>query len=416
MTLDSNFHILVLRITLIFVTFYKIPAPKCHRALKNLKEYEFRGGPLHRIQIGEYNTLRTRRISIRQAAPGMVAADDIYNSSNQMVISRGTPLTEKIITRLKFYCISDFNIVIPEKTKPASTVVEPVSHSQRLRKTAEFKNFSSTFDKSVQDFKGELSKISSGDTEININGLLEQTSKILSNSRNGIHVFDMLHCMREYDDITYVHSVNVSLLCNVFGHWLKLSENDIEVLTLSGLLHDIGKLTLPSDIINKKDRLTPTEYAIIKTHTLQGFNTLNSKNIDSRVKQTALMHHERYDGSGYPSGLKGTEIDTFARIVGIVDVYDAMTSPRVYRPALSPFDAIRLFETEGLQKYDPKFMMIFLQEIVQAYVGNRVRLNNKVEGEIRMINTHALSKPVIQVGSGFIDLSKEKELYIEAVL
>ncbi|BCJ96854.1 HD family phosphohydrolase [Anaerocolumna cellulosilytica] len=360
--------------------------------------------------------MRTRRISIRQAAPGMVAADDVYNSSNQMVISRGTLLTDKIITRLKFYCISDLNIVIPDKNKPQPTVNQASSQSQRLRETVEFKQFSNTFNESVQDFKGELTKISSEDTEINVNGLLEQTSKILSNSRNGIHVFDMLHCMREYDDITYVHSVNVSLLCNVFGQWLKLPEKDIEVLTLSGLLHDIGKLTLPSHIINKQERLTPSEYAIIKTHTLQGFNALNNKNIDPRVKQVTLMHHERCDGSGYPNGLKGNEIDTFARIVGIVDVYDAMTSARVYRPALSPFDAIRLFETEGLQKYDPQFIMIFLNEIVQAYVGNRVRLNNKLEGEIRMINKHALSRPVIQLSTGFLDLSREKDIYIEAVL
>lgn len=355
-----------------------------------------------------------QRISIRQARPGLVVADDIYNSSNQLVISKGVMLTDRIITRLKFNSIGEFNIFY-QTDEPPVPVTES-SYSQKVRESEEFKEFQSSFTKKVDSFKDELNRLTDKNEPIDIDGLLEHTSDLLHKTRNGIHVFDMLHCMREYDDITYVHCMNVSLLCNIFGQWLKLPEKELEVLTLAGLLHDVGKLSLPGELINKQEKLTPSDYITIKTHPIQGYNALKNKGLDPRIADTALMHHERCDGSGYPYRLKGDKIEPFARIIGIVDVYDAMTSARVYRPALSPFQAISVFESEGLQKYDPAYILLFLEKIVQAYVGNHVRLSNGKEGEIRLINQHALSKPVVQVGSTFIDLSKEKDLTVDAIL
>ncbi|WMJ85306.1 HD-GYP domain-containing protein [Anaerocolumna sp. MB42-C2] len=357
--------------------------------------------------------MKKKRITVKQATPGMVAGEDIYNYNNQLVISEGTTLTDKIITRLKFYSINDFSIILEDVKKPT---MKDASHSQMTRESIEFKQFSSSFMEALPVFKGELNKIEAKDTTLDINGLIKHTTQILSKSRNGIHVFDMLHCMREFDDLTYVHSINVALIANVFGHWLKLPEKDIDILTASGLLHDIGKLTLPSEIINKQDSLTASEYSTVKTHTVKGYQILKNKDVDLRIKYTALMHHERCDGSGYPNGFHGSEIDSFAKIIAIADVYDAMTSARVYRPALCPFEALSLFEAEGLQKFDPHYIMTFLQEIVQSYVGKRVRLSDQTVGEIRLINNHYLSKPIVQVGNRFIDLSKEHKLIIEAII
>lgn len=162
--------------------------------------------------------------------------------------------------------------------------------------------------------------------------------------------------------------------------------------------------------------MTDAEYSTIKTHTINGYQILKNRDIDQRIKYTALMHHERCNGSGYPNKFHSSNIDSFAKIVAIADVYDAMTSARVYRSALSPFEAISNFESEGLQKYDPHYIITFLEEIVLSYLGNRVLLSNHLEGEIIMINKQALSKPIVQVGKRFIDLSKEKDLTIVAIL
>lgn len=354
-----------------------------------------------------------KRISIQNVLPGMTVAEDVYTRNNQLVIPRGTVISDRILTRLKDYSIYNITVLIPEKPEPIKTVM---IHSEKIKSSPEFKQFNKEFLSSVDDFKNQLSHVTDKDNPIDQASLLADVSKTISETRNGIHLFDMLHCMRGSDDITYVHSINVALICNVFGHWLKLSEEDIEVLTLCGLLHDIGKLKLSHEILYKEEPLTDAEYEILKTHPSLGYEILKYKDLDQRITNAALMHQERCDGSGYPRKLRGEQIDSFAKIVAIADVYDAMTSARVYRPALSPFDAIRNFESVGLQKFDPHYIMTFLEGIVNSYVGNHVRLNNNAEGEIILINKQALSKPVIKSGDTFIDLSKEHHLHIVAVL
>ncbi len=128
------------------------------------------------------------------------------------------------------------------------------------------------------------------------------------------------------------------------------------------------------------------------------------------------MHHERCDGSGYPSRLLTNDIDEFAKIVAIADVYDAMTSARVYRGPLCPFDVVHIFETEGLKKFEPKYLLTFLKRIMDTYMNNDVLLNNGETGTIIMINQLYLSKPVIKTAASFIDLSQEPDLYITKIL
>jgi HD-GYP domain-containing protein (c-di-GMP phosphodiesterase class II) len=125
------------------------------------------------------------------------------------------------------------------------------------------------------------------------------------------------------------------------------------------------------------------------------------------------MHHERCDGSGYPLGLGEDRINKYAKIVAIADVYDAMTAARIYRGPLCPFKVISIFETEGLQKYDGKYILTFLEHIATTYMNNRVRLSNGKEGEVVFMNRNSLSKPMIKCGKTFIDLSKEPDIYIE---
>ena len=128
------------------------------------------------------------------------------------------------------------------------------------------------------------------------------------------------------------------------------------------------------------------------------------------------MHHERCDGSGYPLGLKADKIDKYAKLVAIADLYDAMTSPRVYRGPMCPFQVVEEFEREGLQKHDPKMILVFLENVVNTYLQNRVRLNNGLEGDVIYINRDHLARPTIQSGNDFIDLAEEQDLEIEALV
>lgn len=359
--------------------------------------------------------MKTEKILVSQAIPGMVVAASVYTKDNHLIIAKDTTLTDRIITRLVFYSITELCIYTFDKSD-IKFIKEDSTYYDQIKESEAFKRFYLAYQNTVNGFKKSIDTYVMEKNELNTKEILEDVLKILTYSDSTIDLFHMLHCMRSYDDTTYVHCLNVALICNIMGKWLNFSQEDLETITLCGLLHDIGKLMIPSSIISKPDKLTTEEFQTIKTHTTRGYNLLKGKKIDSRVKYSILMHHERCDGSGYPYGFYSEQIDPFARLVAIADVYDAMTSARVYRGPLSPFHVISIFETEGLTKYDPKYIMTFLESIVMTYIHASVLLSNGKVGEIIFINKLNLSKPVVKIGDKFIDLSKEKDLQIEAIV
>jgi putative nucleotidyltransferase with HDIG domain len=355
--------------------------------------------------------METERIRTDQAVAGMKVAADVYNMSNQLIITRGTVLDERMITRLRFYNIFGFQVF-----KEVEEEIKEVSYIEMLRSTEEFKKFNRTYVNTVSNIEDNFNKAVKGDSQFNVDALLAQTDRILREGRNGSHILEMLHGIRDYDDLTFVHSLNVALICSIFATWLKFSHEDTRILTLGGLLHDIGKMLVPREIITKNGKLTSEEYEVVKTHSFLGYQAMKDQPIDIRIKYVALMHHERCDGSGYPNGFVSEQIDEFAKIVSIADVYDAMTSNRLYRKAICPFDVVENFERDGFLKFDPKYLMVFMERIVESYLHNIVRLNDGRQGEVVMINKHALSRPVIRVGSDFVDLSKDHRLFIDTIL
>lgn len=352
------------------------------------------------------------RIRTDQAIAGMVVAADIYTSNDQLIITKGTKLDERMITKLRFYNI--YGLFVYKQDIIEDTPGE--SYLEMLRNTTEFKKFNRSYVETVGELENSFQKVIRGEGEIDIDSLLKETDRILSEGRSGIHIFEMLHGIRDYDDMTYVHSLNVSLICNVFAGWLKMSKEETKIITLAGLLHDIGKMLVPHDIITKAGRLTEDEFEEVKLHTIKGYQVLKDLNLDIRIKYAALMHHERCDGSGYPNGFKANQIENYSKIVAIADVYDAMTSNRIYRKAICPFDVVESFERDGFLKFDPGYLMVFLERIIQSYLHNEVRLSDGREGEVVMINKLALSRPVIRCGDTFVDLSKEHQLSIDAIL
>ena len=362
--------------------------------------------------------MKTKVISVNNAIPGMIVADDILTFNNILLIDSGSPLTDRVITRLKFYNIDEITILHNEEDEiTEDTPITPQVTTSAIIPSKEFREFNNAMTDFVHSFKTSLNDIFINGEDVDTDNLLLQVNNILSKSRNSFHLLNMLHTMRDTDDSTYIHSINVSLIANVFAKWLHLSEEDASVLTLGGLLHDIGKLSIPKEILENKTNLTTEELEILKTHAKKGYDALKEKNLDSRIKDICLMHHERCDGTGYPGRLISKDIADFAKIIAICDCYDAMTSPRPYRDSLCPFEVIEFFEYDGLQKFDPKYLIPFLHGIVDNYINRKVMLNNGKEGTIIMINHSSLTKPVIQLSSTeFIDLAVSRELSIVKIL
>lgn len=359
-----------------------------------------------------------KRLSITQLIPGMIVAEDIYDLDHELLVPKGTMLTDRLITKLDLYGILT---IFAEDVLPADPLQENnddtgSSYSERIKSSPEFQLFKEDFKNEVELFRENMNMVVQKNTTLDVTTLLKNTLSIVANHSGSISILDMLQNMREYDDSTYTHSLNVALICNILAGWLKLSEKDIELATACGLFHDIGKMLIPYSIIAKPGKLSDEEFATIKKHPSLGYQLLVSQDVDDHVKNAALMHHERSDGSGYPLKLKGNQIDPYARIVAIADVYDAMTAARCYRGPLCPFRVIEMFEAEGFQKYDVSILLPFLENVVNSCLQNRCLLSDGRKGTIIYINKEKLSRPVVQCGDAYVNLADQPELEIVRLL
>lgn len=366
--------------------------------------------------------------------PGMVTAIPVRTKRGQLIINPNVELTRTLISRLEFYGIASVQITenkqvatpmetpkdpayFPAKSPvSAPSPVSDASYSQKLKSSPEFQRFQVDFTLRSQDLKNCFDAYLSDGGTVNKEELLSKTISLVSPKQTTLDVFDMLHNMRQVNDSTYAHSLNVAIISRIIGKWLHFSNEEVDTLTLAGLLHDIGKTKIPDEVLNKDGKLTDEEFQMIRNHPKYGYDILKSQPLNSHIKKAALMHHERCDGSGYPMGLTMEEIDDYALIIAIADVYDAMTAARSYRAPLCPFEVIAEFEKDGLQKYKPKYILTFLENIANAYQNNRVMLSDGTSARIVLLNHRRLSKPLVQLDDGAcIDLEKSP-LYIKAII
>ena len=154
----------------------------------------------------------------------------------------------------------------------------------------------------------------------------------------------------------------------------------------------------------------------MKQHVNLGYEKLKNQNIDMRVKEACLLHHEKCDGTGYPFGLKSKDIPAVAKIIAVADVYDAMTAARVYRGALCPFEVIKIMYNDAFTKFDPVYILPFLKNVASSYIHNDVRLSDGRKGKVILINDNALHLPVVQCGDEFVDLSRSHGLSVSAII
>ncbi|PKM94082.1 MAG: hypothetical protein CVU84_11520 [Firmicutes bacterium HGW-Firmicutes-1] len=366
--------------------------------------------------------IKFKRIPIDNIVVGMILGDDVMNSNGLILIPRKTALQQKHIYRLKLYDI--LSVVIELETSIPLTIeeeeviqplFEEVVNTPNVSNQQNFNEFRNVYQKNEDEIKSQLYAISNGD-QIKIDDLRTISQSLLDGLVTKGELFNYLYHLKANDDYTYTHSLNVSLLCNIFGTWLKLPAAQIEELTLAGLLHDIGKVKVDENILNKPGKLTSEEFGAIKKHSRLGYDAIKDQPISDAIKYGVLMHHEKMDGSGYPLGLHEADIHEFAKIIAIVDIYDAMTSNRSYHKKFSPFKVIQVFEQESYGLLDTAFLFVFLQNIAHNYLGKEVKLSNGDIGKIVFIHNTAPSRPIIEIGERMVDLMTETSLNIEEIM
>lgn len=331
----------------------------------------------------------------------MKVAETILNNYGSVIISEGTILDEHLIKKLQNHNLYKVKVFEQGESSSAHHISE---------------SFKVHYEEDVNTVKDVLSDLSQ-DKNIDINKVDRVVKSVVVRIDEKRDIVRCINQIKNVDEYTYTHSVNVSLLSMLIGKWLNLDNNKVQLLVQAALLHDIGKTKVPQEILNKPGKLTHEEYEEMKKHTILGYRILEKvPNISRDVSIAVLMHHEREDGSGYPTGVKGNHIHELAKIIAVADIYDAMTSDRVYRDKESPFEVFALMEEKTIGELDVKAVNAFLNNIAAYYIGDFVRLNTGQTGEIIYINPRHVSKPIIKIGDNYIDLSVEKDMKIKEIV
>ena len=209
--------------------------------------------------------------------------------------------------------------------------------------------------------------------------------------------------MKVFDDYTYYHSVNVAVLSIVLGVALEMDRSELCNLGFAALMHDIGKVFVNKDVLNKNGPLTPEEFEEIKTHSLLGCNHIKKGYGVSNASYMGILdHHEKYEGGGYPNNLKGNRISWYGRIIAVSDVYDALTSDRPYRKAMLPSDAMEYIMASTGILFDPQVVEVFVKKIAPYPVGTCVRLSNGLIGIVIENYENLCMRPKLRI---FMDVN-----------
>lgn len=215
-----------------------------------------------------------------------------------------------------------------------------------------------------------------------------------------------LIAIQDYDDITYTHSLNVGIISILLAKDIGFDTQTIKDIGLGGFLHDLGKIKIPYQILNKSTPLTADEYNIIKKHPVYGYELLKKDpKVNDTVKEMVLMHHEKYDGSGYPIGCKGNQISEGANIIAIAEAYDMLTTEHPYKKAVSPKEAFAIIIKDGGTHFKSDICRLFvnhlkkilLKEDQYFQVGNYVLLNTHEVALVKEKDSEMTSRPKIEI-------------------
>lgn len=342
-------------------------------------------------------------LSVAKCSSSNILARDVFTDDGVKLVAKDTFINDYIVERLLEMGI--------QRVWVYETPYESKADFDKV-KIAEVKK---EYIKNVLLIKDLLKSLSTG------NGLSYKVLTELTYSVYQSENFYIIGCLDELknlDEYTYSHSINTGFYSMLIARWIKLPEHNVKEIIQAGLIHDIGKTRVPAKILNKPGFLTADEYAEIKRHPAYGYEILNESYnaVGSRVKNAVLTHHERLNGSGYPEGISGNELDLYARILGIADVYDAITSDRVYKKKMTPFGAFEEFMSMGNGLFDISILKTFLNSMSAYYTGVKVLLSNGQTGEVAYIPPHNIVSPVINTGSGLISLSSTSDIKILKII
>lgn len=330
-----------------------------------------------------------RLVPMDLCRPGMRLAKKVFNEEGFVLLADHVELSQGMIQRLGKYGIP--HLYIEDPRTDDVVVRDPIREETRRLAMGTIRShfkrimMDSTPRRTVnQPFMGKAFK--------------EALTMIIEDLSRNPSAMIMLTDMSVTDHYLYQHSLNVCIYATMLGLSNGYSQNDLAVLGLGALLHDIGKTKIPLDILRKPGKLLESEFEEMKQHAEFGYRLLKDEpNIPLLSAHCALQHHERMDGSGYPRGIRGEEIHDFAKWIGLVDSYDAMTSNRAYRAAMLPHQAMEVLYTGVDSLYEKSKVEHFRDKVAIYPLGATITLNSGETGVVVDVNSQSPQRPVVRI-------------------
>ena len=326
-----------------------------------------------------------RYVVLTKAKPGMILASNVYDAEGRTLISKNGELTTDYITRLFQYGFH--GVYIADELSEDIQVEDAISVEIRLagQKCVREKN--------IEGCKTIAQMI--------VEEILEK----------GVVSLDLTD-LRSYDDYTFAHSVNVAVYSCVIGMGIGLEEKQLADLVMAALFHDLGKLTIPLEVLNKPGRLTPEEFDLMKTHAQKSYDLIGERwDVPASVKVSVLSHHENVDGTGYPHGTDGDQQSKYTKILHVADVYDALISKRPYKNPYSPYEAAEYMMGACGILFDKDTVDALLRYVPLFPKGTQVMLSDGRSGIIYFNKGIHNLRPVIKLFDGsLLDLTETENL------
>lgn len=336
---------------------------------------------------------------------GQTLGRNIYDSNGQLLLLKGTVMEEHHIQKLKLSYNEIF--ILAEQANICNE-----NNYEEDKNT----NLAVVFDEVTYIFRDLMYKISQGHS-VKKNEVEESVKLLYPEVMNTNNILKHLRNLRNKDEYTLQHSVSVSTIAMKLGQAMKISQEAVKNLAVAGLLHDIGKCQVPLEILNKPGPLNPDEFKEIQKHPLYGYKIVNELGYNDRGIVTAvLQHHEHQDGKGYPFRIIGKNIHEYSSIIAVADVFDALTSDRVYRPRISIFQAVNEIIKNTFGHLEPMVSKRLVTYILDIAPGENVILNTGEQGTIVLIDDVEPTRPMVRVKDRFINLKSERDIYINDIL
>ncbi|EES74329.1 HD-GYP domain-containing protein [Paenibacillus sp. MB22_1] len=357
-------------------------------------------------------------ISIEDVKPGVKLMNHVYSPLGGLLLQKGKVLLPRDLDILRAFMIRQIEVedfVVPERK--ATEVHESTKLASAGAAGAAISPLTSLhleYDRMLHLTKSAFQSVLAA--ELPIYELRNQLEVLVRQLKHYNVLTFMPRNMNEYDYM-YHNAILCSITSYLLAQWHGLPQKDWMQVAFAGLLHDIGNTKIDPLILYKPTQLTADEAEEMRMHTTYGYQQLRkTAAINEGVRLTALQHHEKMDGTGYPFRLTGDKIHIYAKIVSVADIFHAMTLHRRYRKAKSPYLVLEEIRSEAFGKLDPGVVQTFVDKVTQFHHGTRVRLSNGSEGEIVFSDRNHPTRPMVSVQGRIVNLVVERHLHIEEVL